>query len=349
MYLYISGCLKKQREHRMNIAKMKRAWYPLVPSAKLKNKPLARKLLGQPLVLARLGGQAVCFDDCCPHRHVPLSAGKIVSGRLQCGYHGWQFDAAGSVCAVPGGMCACEAAAAVPAYPCREHGGWVWVCLAPDVPFAPYADFDALPGFETVNAVKEMEGDFIHAIENFLDPTHTPYIHRGLLRNAGRQGMTVSQSRRVDGFATRYVLHERQNGLISKLFDRGITVNDAAFTFPGLARIDYLSPNRCEYRISVFFIPQDKGRVGLGVRVHFPQTRLPLAVKALLFRPFVECLLRQDAAIIKRQYRHHSRYFARRPYCSTSNDLVIDHLLHLLLENAPEGTEKAGDMVLHGE
>ncbi|WP_225748136.1 hypothetical protein [Eikenella sp. Marseille-P7795] len=47
--------------------------------------------------------------------------------------------------------------------------------------------------------------------------------------------------------------------------------------------------------------------------MHFPQTRLLLAVKALLFRPFVECLLLQDAAVIKRQYRHHSRYFANRP------------------------------------
>ncbi|MBH5329296.1 Rieske 2Fe-2S domain-containing protein [Eikenella sp. S3360] len=332
----------------MNIPKMKRAWYPLMPSAKLKNKPLARKLLGQPLVLARLGGQAVCFDDCCPHRHVPLSAGKIVSGRLQCGYHGWQFDASGKVCAVPGGMCACEAAA-VPAHACREHGGWVWVCLAPDVPFAPPADFDAPPGFETVNAAKQMEGDFIHAIENFLDPTHTPYVHRGLLRGAGRQSMAVSQSHHAHGFSTRYRLGERQNGLINRLFDKGITINDAAFTFPGLARIDYLTPNSHEYRISAFFIPQDKGQIGLSVRVHFPKSRLPLAVKTLLFRPFIECLLVQDAAVIQRQYRHHSRYFASRPYCSTPNDLVIDHLLHLLLENAPEGVDKSGEMVLYGE
>ena len=88
----------------MNIEKMKRAWYPLIPSKQLKNKPVHRELLGQQLVLVRLNGHAACMDDCCPHRHVPLSAGKIVSGKLQCCYHGWEFDAQGKVLTVVGGM-----------------------------------------------------------------------------------------------------------------------------------------------------------------------------------------------------------------------------------------------------
>ncbi len=331
----------------MNIEKMKRAWYPLIPNKKLNKRPVARELLGRQLVLVRLNGQAACFDDCCPHRHVPLSHGKIVAGRLQCCYHGWQFDAAGKVCAVPGGMCGCEEAAAVPAYPCREHGGWVWVCLMPDIPFAPYADFDAPAGFETVRAVKQMEGDFIHAIENFLDPTHTPYIHGALLRGKGRQSMHISQSHHERGFTTRYELGDRQNGLINKLFDQGITANEATFVFPGMARIDYWLPTRLVYRIAIFFIPQSAGQIGLSMSAHFPKSRLPVWLKACLFRPFLECLLLQDAAAVKKQYHHHKRRAAQ-AYCSTANDLVIDHLLHLLLENAPEGVDKSGEMVLYG-
>ena len=42
----------------MNIEKMKRAWYPLIPSKQLKDKPVHRELLGQQLVLVRLNGQA---------------------------------------------------------------------------------------------------------------------------------------------------------------------------------------------------------------------------------------------------------------------------------------------------
>ena len=330
----------------MNIEKMKRAWYPLIPSKQLKNKPVHRELLGQQLVLVRLNGHAACMDDCCPHRHVPLSAGKIVSGKQQCCYHGWEFDAQGKVLTVVGGMCACEEAESVPTFPCREYDDWVWVCLVSDIPFEPYADFEAPEGFETANSVRYMEGDFIHAIENFLDPTHTRYIHAKLLRNNGRQSMQISQSHHERGFVTHYRLNQQQNGLINKLFDKGITVNDAAFTFPGLVRIDYFTPNSHEYRISAFFIPQNKGSMGLNVRVHFPKSRFPLPIKFHLFRPFLERLMVQDSAVIKSQYHHHKEHYANRPYCSTTNDLVIDHLLHLFLENMQEGIDKTGEMSL---
>ena len=50
----------------MNIEKMKRAWYPLIPSKQLKDKPVHRELLGQQLVLVRLNGQAARQSfDCC--------------------------------------------------------------------------------------------------------------------------------------------------------------------------------------------------------------------------------------------------------------------------------------------
>ncbi|PZS29952.1 MAG: hypothetical protein DLM59_11895 [Pseudonocardiales bacterium] len=34
------------------------------------------------------------FADQCPHRHLPLSAGTVVEGRLRSAYHGWEFDPA---------------------------------------------------------------------------------------------------------------------------------------------------------------------------------------------------------------------------------------------------------------
>ena len=42
-----------------------------------------------------------CFLDACPHRTVPLSYGKVVNDRLQCGYHGWEFDLEGRCRRVP--------------------------------------------------------------------------------------------------------------------------------------------------------------------------------------------------------------------------------------------------------
>lgn len=329
----------------MNTEKLKCAWYPLLPARKLRRKPVAAELFGQALALARLNGQAVCFEDCCPHRHVPLSEGKINGATLQCAYHGWRFDHSGRAVHITGRLCA-QSEACARTFACREDAGWIWVCLTEGIPFALPPDFDTPPGFRTLDAAKTIEGDFIHAIENLLDPTHTPFVHAGLLRGKGRQQMHIRQSHNAHGFATEYTLQDRQNGLINKLFDNGITANLARFSLPALACLDYLTPEKLVYRIAVFFIPKCPGTVGMSVRVHFPQSRLPLALKGLLFRPFLESLLLQDARIIRTQYRHHRRYCPDRSYINTPNDLVIDHLLHLLLDNMPEGTDKSGMMEL---
>lgn len=330
----------------MNIEKLKRAWYPLYPSQKLGRKPIATELLGQKLALARLNGKVVCYDDCCPHRHVPLSDGKIVGDTLQCCYHGWQFDISGSLKYATGNLCNCDNSnIRVPTFPCCEYADWVWVCLTENIPFAPYPNFETPEHFDTLNASKTIEGDFIHAIENFLDPTHTPFIHAGLLRTRGKQSMNIRQWHDDSSFTTEYTLHQQQNGLINRLFDQGITLNLAQFHFPALASIDYLTPHNLVYRIAIFFIPKSKGKIGMNVRVSLPKTRIPITLKHIILRPFLESLLWQDSGIIKKQYQHHQHY-SQRKYISTFNDLVIDHLLYLLVENMPEGVDKSGEMVL---
>jgi vanillate O-demethylase monooxygenase subunit len=47
-------------------------------------------------------GKAAAFDDCCPHRMVPLSRGTVEGESLRCGYHGLRFDCSGSCVEVPG-------------------------------------------------------------------------------------------------------------------------------------------------------------------------------------------------------------------------------------------------------
>lgn len=65
----------------------------------------------------------------CPHRLVPLTGGSVVDGRLQCPYHGWQFDGAGSCVRIPshpGSTPPPRASLATPPA-VRESDGWVWV------------------------------------------------------------------------------------------------------------------------------------------------------------------------------------------------------------------------------
>ena len=59
-------------------------------------------IAGVPLVLFRSLGRAGALVDRCPHRNVPLSLGRVLpDGRLECAYHGWQFDTAGNCIDMP--------------------------------------------------------------------------------------------------------------------------------------------------------------------------------------------------------------------------------------------------------
>src|SRR5260221_13798262 len=70
-------------------------WYPVLESRKLRRRPRAVTLLGEKLVLVRDNGTVRALKDRCPHRGVPLSAGRReFPGFLTCRYHGWTYDPA---------------------------------------------------------------------------------------------------------------------------------------------------------------------------------------------------------------------------------------------------------------
>lgn len=88
---------------RFSVARVMRAWYVACESNELLETPLARTIYGQPFVLFRDGvGRPGALLDRCAHRNVPLSLGRVAEGRLQCSYHGWQYDGGGTCVKIPG-------------------------------------------------------------------------------------------------------------------------------------------------------------------------------------------------------------------------------------------------------
>src|SRR5437867_11691884 len=92
-------------------------------------RPLARTLLGRPVVLFRdTQGRVVAMEDRCPHKNVALSVGRVHGDTIQCRYHGWTFDATGVCRSVP-----CHAPmerlprCLVRTYPAIERADWIWV------------------------------------------------------------------------------------------------------------------------------------------------------------------------------------------------------------------------------
>jgi nitrite reductase/ring-hydroxylating ferredoxin subunit len=85
-----------------------RAWIAVSRAAEIPdNTPVQVLVAGEAWVVTRIDGALTAFEDRCPHRHSPLSAGSVTraedgSPRLTCAVHGWRFDATGQCDLMPG-------------------------------------------------------------------------------------------------------------------------------------------------------------------------------------------------------------------------------------------------------
>lgn len=78
-------------------------WYPLYLTKNVPDDaPLGLTVFDKQVVLYRDGnGVLRCCEDRCPHRLAKLSEGQLFDGRLECLYHGWQFDGNGKCVKIP--------------------------------------------------------------------------------------------------------------------------------------------------------------------------------------------------------------------------------------------------------
>src|SRR5947209_3739274 len=86
---------------------LRNAWYVAAWSDDLADgQLLSRTILKEPVVLYRKAdGHVAALQDRCPHRFAPLHMGKVVGGdRIQCPYHGLEFDASGACALNPHGQ-----------------------------------------------------------------------------------------------------------------------------------------------------------------------------------------------------------------------------------------------------
>lgn len=65
---------------------LRNAWYVAALADEVTRQPLARRLLGVPVMLYRqLDGTPVALEDRCAHRSFPLSRGSIDGDTVVCG------------------------------------------------------------------------------------------------------------------------------------------------------------------------------------------------------------------------------------------------------------------------
>ncbi|MQM21404.1 hypothetical protein Taro_054444, partial [Colocasia esculenta] len=160
-------------------------WYPLYLTAEVPHDaPLGLAVFHKQLVLYRdAAGAFHCYEDRCPHRLAKLSEGQVVDGRLECLYHGWQFEGDGKCVKIPqlpeGARI--PRSACVRAYEVRDSQGVVWVWMSernpPEAAKLPWFEHYARPGFQDVSTIHELPYDHSILLENFMDPAHVPISH----------------------------------------------------------------------------------------------------------------------------------------------------------------------------
>ena len=166
---------------------LRNQWYVAAWANEVGRTPLARLIAGEPIVFWRTeAGQAVAFEDACPHRLAPLSMGRIVGDALQCGYHGVMFDSEGKCIRVPG-QHDVPKNCTVRSYRLEERWGWIWLWLGDskeaDTNLIPDFHWLAEEGWAPVGSLLHFKGNYQLLVDNLLDLSHETFLHAKTIGN----------------------------------------------------------------------------------------------------------------------------------------------------------------------
>ena len=337
-------------------------WFAACFSRALGRRPLGITVHDTPMVLFRTaGGRPVALRDRCPHRNVPLSLGRVRNdGTLECAYHGWRFDTAGTCCAVPGyDGPADRPARRVPTHPVRERDGVVWVVPSldgPAVPDPPRIPHAADPDYGVVRRSLRFAGSLHSVLENALDVPHTGFLHRGLFRGRREPVPVRVRVRHGPGLVEAVFEGEpRPPGLAARLLspEAGVVEHTDRFLLPSIAQVEYRLGDQ-HLCITAACTPVSTDRADPVTALHATvafRTRLPAPVVAAAVRPVASLILAQDARIVSAQQRNVVR-FGGEDYAHTPIDVLGPHILRLLraasrgevptLPQAPPGSAEPG-------
>jgi phenylpropionate dioxygenase-like ring-hydroxylating dioxygenase large terminal subunit len=285
-------------------------WYVVLASRDVKRgKMLGVTRMGERLVFARdEKGRVYCLRDKCAHRGAALSAGKLIGDRIQCPFHGFQYDARGHGVMIP----ANGRDASVPdrfhvvSYPVYENFGFIWIWWGenPPVELKEPRFFDDIDGsFHSSLIVDPWHTHYSRAIENQLDVVHLPFVHNTTIGRGSRTLVNGPVTLRKD--ADHLVVHvyndvdRGQKPLKPDEISPPYTSFHVELLFPNLWQ-NWISE---KMRIVVAFVPVDETHTLMYLRFYQKFIRLPLlaGLANILFMIFNRVILHQDRRVVQTQ------------------------------------------------
>jgi 5,5'-dehydrodivanillate O-demethylase len=172
---------------------LRRYWHVAGAAAELSpEKPKKKvRILGENLVLYRDGqGQYGLVAEKCSHRGVSLYYGFVEEDGIRCPYHGWKYDACGKCIDQPfeSPEAGFKDKIRHPAYPVVKRAGLLFTYMGPAERQPTLPKWDLIvrnDGSKKIDICQVLRCNWLQAMENSVDPTHTYYLHSHTLKTKG--------------------------------------------------------------------------------------------------------------------------------------------------------------------
>lgn len=248
-------------------------WYAVLSSHKVRRgRVIGARRFGENIVFFRDdAGVLGCVTDKCAHRGASLAKGCLKDGNVQCPFHGIEYDVNGKCVHIPS-----EGRASVKDYSrfdlkhwaVREVGGIVFLWYGDSEPAGEPDVFDIVTDSSyTYDHTEDSWGvDYSRVIENQLDVSHLPFVHRTTI---GRGGKTL-----VNGPKTVWLDDNTLQTSANNEVDTGQTPLSGKDSIIKSTNLNFKFPNMWlnhvsdKIQILAFFIPVDDDNSIIALRFY---------------------------------------------------------------------------------
>jgi phenylpropionate dioxygenase-like ring-hydroxylating dioxygenase large terminal subunit len=237
---------------------------------------------------------------------MPFSFGRFDGERLECSYHGWQFDMTGKCRHIPSlvegsGIQTDKIEATT--YPASEQDGYIWVYVQdPAGKNGPLPEVPKLPLFSgpyrSLHIAAMLTCTIDDGIVGLMDPAHGPFVHNAWWwrRETSIHAKEKHHVPSLRGF-TMATHKPSSNSFAYKLLGGDLTT-EIRFELPSL-RFEHIRAGKREVLGFTAVTPKDENST-LVTQVFYWTTPW-LGLIRPFFRPFARAFLGQDRRIVELQ------------------------------------------------
>ncbi len=297
---------------------LKDIWYFGAPGETLAPGAMIHKvLLGEPILIGRdEAGKPFALRDICPHRGVPLSAGKLYDARssgcghtaVECPYHGWKFGTDGHCAEIPSlvpGQDVEVSRIRVRRYPVREVQGNIWIYIADDkrADLEPTGEPPLMPGFDAdqrpnIREKMTFSCHIDHAVIGLMDPAHGPFVHRSWYWRTQKSIHEKAKAFAPAELGFAMVEHAPSSNSFAYKILGGAPRTEISFRLPGI-RIERITAGRHRVTGLTCVTPVDEKTTEITQSFYWTMPLLTMLKPVL--RPFMRAFLDQDRAMVDLQ------------------------------------------------